>query len=323
MTFDDVLLRWTIGSQDTVTLANFDDTGKYADFLWLAKFSIRSFQSWFPGARFVVLYNGVEFEDFIELFDCLKPELLFPVEYINQCSCLSEGVFQNPYHFYPLGVWWKWIPFRLDISKHEIAVDTDIICINEPYTWYDWLNDESTIVVAPERYEVIKVNTCGDLYKQPLLRGRKPANCGVVGQKKNCNFEERFFEIAQRVRFGYTHDSLFITEQGVVNLWIYSLQIDNQEHLILDFKKNAWIRDFLYFLKQGVKVETVHAVSWHKSVAKELKETLEMKVLDPEYDDMNFVQDMIQKSQEIQEIGKLVIGQQIEQELRSDFLIKH
>ena len=313
----DIILRYTIGQQNTQTLAEFNEDSKYLDFLWLAKLSILSFQKWFPDARLVVLYNGQEYDRFKEVFQDIEPNRELKVEFQNQCQMMSEGEIENPYEsMYPIGVWWKWIPFRLDISKHEIAIDTDILCLEDPVTWREWMSGSTKIIVAPDRFEKIKVNTCGDFHSHPLLKGKKPANCGIVGQRAGYDYSERFFDITKEVRYGYTHDSMFITEQGAINLWIYSLEMEKVKHTILDFRRNAWFRDFLYFLRQGISVETVHAVSWHKGIAKNLKDVLERKIFDDDYSNEQFVLDIVDKSSGFGPSGQFVINQQIEPEFK-------
>lgn len=307
---DDLVLRWTIGQQNTCTLSNFEDRKKYADYLWLSKLSIMSFQKWFPDARFVVLYNGQEYDEFLTLFAELKPDLLQEVEFVDQFNSVPH-TYENPYNFYPHGIWWKWIPWRIDIQKHEIGVDTDIVCLSEPTTWYDWLEDDTQIVIAPDRFEKTKVNSCGDFHSHPLLKGKKPANCGIVGQKKGHDLGDRFFEITNEVRFGYTKDSLFVTEQGAFNLWIYSLELEGIDHTMLDFKKNAWVRDFIFLMRNGVRVETVHAVSWHKQVAKHIGDLLEKKVLDDSYDQNQFIMDVVRKSASMVMPDQKVISNQL------------
>lgn len=310
MQFDNVVLRWSCGSQNTQTLSTYDES-KYQNYIWLTKLSVSSFQKWFPGARYVLLYNGHEIDKFISLWHSLSPATLYDVEIIDQCASVRSGTFRNPYHFYPIGVWWKWIPYRLDITKHEIAIDTDIVCLSRPDTWYDWIHGLASIVVAPERFETIKVNTCGDLFKHPLLKNKKPANCGIVGQRANENYEERFYDICREVRFGYTHDSLFITEQGAINLWIYSLLEQGVSHTILDFKKNAWIRDFVYFMRSGIRVETVHAVSWHKEMVVKLKDVFENRVFGDMADD-EFLLSILRESSKFGGLANKTILQQLQ-----------
>lgn len=306
--YKNLLLRWSLGSQNTLTLSSFDETAKYKDYLWLAKLSICSFAKWFPGAQCVLLYNGHDFSRFCDFWN----EIALPcqAEIINQRSKVLSGEYTNKYHFFPIGVWWKWIPFRLDISKHEIAIDTDILCIGKPDSWYTWLDGKDSLVVAPERFEEIKVNTCGDLFRHPLLRGKPPANCGILGQRAGQDYSERFFDISKQVRFGRTHDSMFITEQGVVNLWVYSLELDGVSSTILDFKKNAWLRDFVYFMRNGTKVETVHAVSWYKEIVRKMKDVFEARILGQVSDD-DFLNEILKNASQFGGLANRVISQQL------------
>lgn len=288
--FSNLVLRWSIGRQDTTRLSDYDRDDQFWDFAWLAKLSIMSFQKHFPGAKFVVLYNGTEFNEFVSWFDDIDPQVELPIQYIDQIA-MKEMV--NPYSFAPRGVWWKWLPFRVDVTKNEIAVDTDILCVNTPHTWYDWINSDEHIIIAPERFEQVLINTCGDFYKHPILKGKKPFNCGVVGQRSGVDYADRFFEIASEVEFGKTHNSLFITEQGAINLWVRSLEMDGVTHRVLDFEKNAWMRDFLYFINRGVTVETIHAVTWYKKLVKSLANAFVQKIVDPSYDDRTFLSDIL------------------------------
>lgn len=273
----DVLLRWTLGSQDTTSLADFEGD-KFKDMIWLCKLSILSFQKWFPSADFVLLYNGRNYNEFLETFHTIEPQLWFPIKYIDQLTELQKNPNTNPYHFWPKGVWWKWIPFRLDITKNEIAIDTDIVCVDEPTTWFDWLDGEEEIVIAPERYKEVSVSTTGDFHTHALLKGKKPFNCGIVGQRKGYDFADRFFDITKAVEFGSSHNSLFITEQGAINLWLRSLELEGVRYKCLDPVANAWVRDFLFFLERGMRVETIHAVAWHKSIMRSLEGVLEKRI---------------------------------------------
>ncbi len=322
-----LLLRWSLGIQDTVSMSGFSEA-KYQDMLWLAKISILSFQRWFPDASFLLLYNGYDFKSFLEAFDQTSPQLLKEVKIINQREpSESPDKFVNPYHFVPVdgGVWMKWVPFRFDITKDEISIDTDIICIGKPNCWYKWLNSNQPIIIAPERFEKLRVNTCGDFHNHPILQDKKPLNCGVVGHRANYDYSERFFEVTKAVRYGETHDSLFITEQGAVNLWVYSLAIEGIDHYVLDFEKNTWVRDFVYFLEKGISVETIHAVSWTKKIARGLKDILERRILDEDYSDVEFLIDVLKRSEDFKAIARHVIRRQLGEKKSGDieFLLPH
>jgi hypothetical protein len=305
------LFRWSLGLQDTVSLSDFE-SDRFTDMIWLAKLSILSFQHFFPSASFVLLYNGPDFSTFDHVFWKTEPNLELPLLMIDQRDPhMERNKFKNPYHFSPRGVWWKWVPFRFDISKHEIAVDTDIVCLSRPETWYDWLNGDEEIIIAPERYETVIVNTCGDFWQHPILTGKKPFNCGVVGQRAGVDFAKRFYEITEEVNLGASHNSMFITEQGAINLWVRSLELEGVKHYVLDFKKNAWIRDFLYFAEKGVDIETVHAVTWHKKIVSSLKEIFERKVTDDLYSQTEFVSDLLKQSSSFGDLAHYVIRRQI------------
>jgi len=309
--FQKLLLRWSFGVQDTTRLADFSEDKKLYDLFWLTKLSVISFQRWFPGAKFMIFYNGDNFFQFCEIFESIELSLFEEIEYVNQAELVQSGELPNPYHFTPQGVWWKWVPFRYDISKHEVSIDTDIVCIGEPKDWYKWLDSTEEILIAPERFKNIVVSTCGDFYSHPVLRGKTPLNCGIVGHRAGCDFSERFFDITEQIEYGYTRNSLFITEQGAINVWVYSLEIEGISSYVLDFERCAWIRDFLYYFEKGVPVETIHATTWHKRIARSLGSILERRVFDESYDDCSFLSDMLVRAKELNYYQKHVLKRQI------------
>ncbi len=309
-TTNKLLLRWCLGIQDTTRLADFNDESKLHDMLWLAKLSIVSFQRWFPEARFMLFYNGDDFEKFRDIFEKINVPLTQDLEYVDQISSLDNGELQNPYHYVPQGVWYKWIPFRYDIDYHEVSIDTDIICIGEPHNWYEWLSGEKEIIVAPERFSKILVNTCGDFAHHPVLAGQHPLNCGIVGHRAGCDYSERFFDITKEIDYGQTQNSLFITEQGAINVWAYSLQAEGVKTFVLNFERCSWMRDFVYYLEKGVPVETVHATMWHKRIVKSLGPIFERRIRE-DYDDMEFLADIIKSSRNMEFVDRHVVGRQL------------
>ena len=305
-----LLLRWSIGSQDTTILRDYVARQRYRDFLWLAKLSISSFQRWLPDARFVLFYNGSDFEGFKQTFLSLEPALRGELEFVNQPAAMLAGQ-PNPYAFYPLGVWWKWIPFRYDTDYHEISVDTDIICWNEPKEFIEWAEGEKPIVIAAERFPTISKSTCGDFAGHPILKGKRPLNCGVVGMQAGHDYSGRFYEVANEIQYGQTHDSMFITEQGAINVWSYSLELEGVETHVLDFARHCWVRDFLFFLDKGYRIETVHATSWHKQVLVQLHDLVTRRVFNETYGDSDFVRDALERAKALDVDARDVLLRQI------------
>lgn len=321
---NDLVLRWSIGSQDT-TIIEESSLNKYKELIWLAKLSVVSFQKWFLGAEFVIFYNGYEFDEFKNLFESCGPSLICDVIYVDQYQGLLNGYIKHGYDFFPTGVWWKWVPFRYNISCNEISIDTDIICINEPLSWYYWLESfDCDILVASERFDRILINTCGDFYTHPVLRNKKPLNCGIVGHRADRDYSNRFYDIACQIDLGKTHNSLFITEQGAINLWAYSLEQEGINHHILDFEKNSWMRDFIYYMEKSVKVETIHATTWHKSIVYAMKDIFERKISDNTYVDDAFIRDVIERSKKLNVFQNYLIRKQIgtSDQVGSDYLLK-
>ena len=310
MNYSNLLLRWSIGNQDTTSLSKINED-KFKNIVWLTKLSIASFQKWFHEASCVVFYNGTEFNWFLDIFHNTHPHLTQDVEIIDQIDLINTGKFYNPYHFFPSGVWWKWVPFRHNVDFHEISIDTDIICISEPKSWYGWFTSSKPIIVAPERFSKILVNTCGDFAKHPVLRDKKPLNCGVVGHLKGHDFSNNFYRVTEDIKYGQTRDSLFITEQGAINVWAYIEQMHGNDMYVLDFEKNAWVRDFIYFQEKGIDVETIHATAWHKEIALGLRPILERKIFDDSYDKFTFLSDLLKNSSKLDEYGQYVIRRQL------------
>jgi hypothetical protein len=259
----------------------------------------------------MLFYNGNKFQEFRSLFLSLQPRLSKCIELIDQPEQIKSGKIENRYHFYPYGVWWKWVPFRYDISKHEISIDTDIFCINEPVDMAQWQFSSREIILALDRLEKVSKGSCGDFGSHPFLQGKDPYNCGVVGMQAGYDYSDRFFEITDQIRYGETHDSMFITEQGAINLWSYSLDAEGVKTYALDYKKNAWFRDFVYFLTRGVKVETVHATAWHKQIAAQMKDIMERKALSDDYPDQDFVRDVMARSKKLGAQAESVLSRQL------------
>ncbi len=303
-----MILKWSIGSQDTTKLSSFKDNSDLHKSISLLKLSIYSFQKWFLDSDYYLLYNGENIGEFKKTFDSIEPYLTTDINIIDQVESVRNGSINNPYSFYPIGVWWKWIPFRIDINQTEIYIDSDIICIGEPKSWFDWINSSSEIIVAPERFEKISKSTCGDFYDHPILSGKSPINCGIVGQKEGIDYAAQFFEICNSIDYGNTRDSMFITEQGATNMWVYSMESLGSSFTVLDFAKNAWIRDFIYHINKGVNVETVHAISWHKSIVHELRDVFVKKIQGLSYD--MFVKEIVERANELDvNQGRLISNQ--------------
>lgn len=316
----DLLFRWAFGSQDTIAMSDFQEE-RLDQMIWLSKLSVYSFQKWFPTADFIFLYNGSNFNEFMEKFEKATPNLNVPIKIIEQ-NPRDDLRFKNPYHFLPMngGVWYKWMPFRYDIDKTEISVDTDIVCLSQPKTWIDWIESDSHILLAPERYETVSVSTCGDFADHTLLKGKTPYNCGIVGCKKGYDYSERFYDITREIKYGDTPNSMFITEQGAINLWVRSLEQEGIPHSCLDFKKNAWMRDLFYFMHSGIKVETVHAVSWHKKLIYELKDEFEDLIMRKTKRE-DFLSNSLDKMKKLDIFSRHILGRQFQlKEMENEIL---
>jgi len=246
-----LLLRWSLGDYNTSDRTLMTDK-KFRDFIRMAKLSVYSFQKFFD-ADFIFGFNGSDWSRFMRLWEEVGPFLNKPVSFFDQ------KMFENPYpNFFPLaGVWWKWVPFRYDVSKTEIFIDTDIICVSEPLSWFRWLEGDIPLIVPQEAIVGICEATCGDVWKHMVLKDRKSLNCGVIGQKKGVDFSQRFFELTNLVDLG-TYNGNFVTEQGLFNILYYSLEDEGIEHFVLPYKQNAQAKHLHDLLAAGERQETVH-----------------------------------------------------------------
>lgn len=291
--YEDLILRWSFGRQDTSSLSDYNKA-RQSKMISLAKLSILSFQRWFRSSRLMLFFNGVDFESFKDEFNRSEPELFAPIEFVDQTE--NIGIY-NKYHFHPLGVFWKWVPFRYDVNFHEISIDTDIVCISEPLEWFDWLKGKEPILIGPERFAKINISTCGKFATHPILRNKAPLNCGIVGHKKGHDYSDTFFEVTRYIDIGSTHNSMFIDEQGAINVWAYLLQAKGINHKVLDFGKCSWLRDFLFYILNGVDVETIHATMWHKDILIELIDVFKKRILLSDYSANNMLDDVLKRSE--------------------------
>ena len=267
----DLVLRWCVGDYDTTTRSPMSFI-KLLKFLRMAKLSVYSFQHFFD-ADFVICWNGDNDEKFRALWDAAIPELPKPVKFVYQREV------PNPYPFFvPLGgVWWKWIPFRYDPSKTEISIDTDILCLRYPESWYDWLNNDVPTLVPYEAISEICESTCGTVWEHAVLKDKRALNCGIIGQKAGTDLTKRFFQLTELVDYGSYHGN-FVTEQGLFNILFYSLQDEGVLHHALPYDLNLQAKHLMDMLSKGVPVETVHFTARTKLIFYDLYETFKQRI---------------------------------------------
>lgn len=242
------MLRWSFGDWDTVARSPVSDE-RLARMVKLAKVSVLSFQRWFD-AEFVVGYNGTNLDRFLKAWNSSTPKT-------DEVTFLNQREYPVLYNFHiPDGVWWKWVPWKYDVNRTEISIDTDIICLNKPQSWHKWLESESQILTCYESIKEICEQTCGDLCSYEILRGRTAINCGIIGQKGEVSVENRFLEITSLVDVS-TYNGNFITEQGVFNILIAQLETEGYDVYYLPYHLNQQARDGFY---KSVRedIETIH-----------------------------------------------------------------
>jgi hypothetical protein len=248
-----ILFRWAIGDANTSSMSHFSTEG-FSRFLRMAKTSILSFQRWFPKCRFAVFYNGYNLEYFKEAFKRSRPSLLKHVDIID------ANDFKHHYHFNPdTGVWWKWVPFRYDIDRTEIHVDTDIICLSKPQSLVDQLETSLDIVLVADRCAYFAETVCGNLYNHEILTPERiPVNCGFVALKKGVTIEDEFVEASQLVHYGASQHSYFLDEQGCFNIGLYKADIP---FALLPRAQNIYATELVDRLRGGIEVELCHFIS--------------------------------------------------------------
>lgn len=259
----DLILRFSAGDYDTMTRSIMENN-KYKKFIRMAKLSIYSFQKYFD-AEFILGFNGENWKRFTDFWEEIEPTLQKPLMIINQ------HLFENPYpSFFPLGgVWWKWVPFRYDIHRTEISVDTDIIAVSEPTSWYEWLENDSPYLVPEEAIKEIGESTCGDVWRHPVLQNKVALNCGIIGQKSGYDLSNHFFELTNLVDYGTFHGN-FVTEQGLFNILFRSLENEGVNVYIFDYEKNPQARHLHDLLNRGKKIETLHWTAKTKLIFNDL-----------------------------------------------------
>lgn len=275
-----LVLRWSIGDFDTTTRSDMRPE-KLSRFIKMAKLSIYSFQQFFD-AEFILAFNGSNWPRFQEMWDKINPQL-------KELTFINQHVFKNPYSsFFPLsGVWWKWIPFRYDENRTEISIDTDIICINSPNSWYKWLNNDCQTLVPKEAIPEICESTCGDVWQHPIIHNKRALNCGIIGQKNGTDLTERFFKLTELVDYG-SYNGNFVTEQGLFNILFYSLENEGVENYYLPYEQNLQARHLQSALAEGVEVETIHFTAKSKNIFYDLYDVIRDKV-DQKISSMEFL----------------------------------
>lgn len=304
----DIIFRWAVGDIDTCSMFRFEDN-EFRNYLRMTKTSILSFQAHFPKSQFYLFYNGTDFKRFKKFFDESRPSLLKKVKVCNVFD------FPNPYSFTPTaGVWWKWVPFRLDIDKIEIHLDADLLCVGYPKYLMDELSRPTTnMVVAtdicPEFTEWV-VGNMYEIYGKNLLKGRIPINAGFLAMKPGINLAQHFYNAASEVNYDYTwqeehiagtkpemsneedqrrRNTNFIDEQGCLNVAIYKSDIPFS---ILPRDTNIYGHEIFDRLNEGIEVQTCHFISGTKRIFLDFESHFFMRIYDKFYNAAAFKKDI-------------------------------
>lgn len=275
----ELLFRWSVGDINTRTNKVFSNESMDR-FLKMLRLSILSFRQYFPRAEYAVIYNGSNYEFFREV--CVRAGI--------ECPVLFSQNFKHSYAFSPKSVWLKWVPFRLDLNKTEIYVDSDIICFSRPDALVNHLKARFPIVVMPDPFAYFCEHVCGTYWTHPALMGRIPINCGFLALRPRVTFEDEFF----RASFfrSKTHHADFLDEQGCFNVALYQSGVD---FAFLQRDVNIYAPELLDRLNQGIQIHMCHFIGRTKFLFDEIEPALFRAITDRHYDPLTLQKEIAAK----------------------------
>lgn len=169
------ILRWTIGPSS------------HAGFKALLR-SVRLIKKIYPNFELYICHNGLNtYEQ-----NFLKG---FRVNLIQQTNGLNCS---------PSGVAWKLYPPRIDMTRHEIFVDNDLI-LHKPLEEIDWFLEQSNSFIVTEGLGRVFGN------KESLIPKNLRINSGLFGIPPNFDFAQKINELSK----GSCWEDCF-NEQGTV-----------------------------------------------------------------------------------------------------------
>lgn len=137
--------------------------------------SVATLSRYYPDSKFVVMFNGNDFDDFRKHADKM-PDVTVELRYVNQRDINA------PFEFETQRTWWKWHPMFVDDEYPQITVDTDIVFLKNPAPITDWIHGKTDVMAIRDQY-YHRQTSCGSFGKQ--LQDDKLINTGIIGFRKH------------------------------------------------------------------------------------------------------------------------------------------
>jgi hypothetical protein len=174
------IARWTVGDVSEIGFS-------------ILERSISLFKFLYPNIERFICYNNLNSEkiDFISSLDC---------------NLVNQHEYEKSLPYKPEKAAWKLYPPRLDITKHEIVLDNDLILYNHSKQIENFLNGDVCLVCKGKHFLF-------GSYSQYVPKGIK-LNCGLYGMPKGFDFGKKINNI-------FDLDSVkkyknFFDDQGIV-----------------------------------------------------------------------------------------------------------
>ncbi len=197
---DNVVFRWA--------------TGDGFDSMFNANLSISSLQRFYPQASYCLLYNGKNYESFLDDFMGMDDLIDF-----DNLTIMKQTTDHWPFNFSVIGgAWWKWAPINLSIKPIEIVLDTDILFINRPKSLEEWVGSNSSFFAATDKQAHDYYLGLGDFKRfKPACCRSGIINVGVVGLKGD-RWRDMFVRCSDlNMNKLSSSRSYHINEQGAAN----------------------------------------------------------------------------------------------------------
>lgn len=175
-----LVIRWTFGefSPRSTSLQAFD----------MLECSVSYAKLLFPNARKTILYNSLKSNQSFERLRKIAKD-------IELIEC--QAIFNN---YESKNSFWKYSPIRLDNSKYELLLDSDVVFWNVPSIILKWMDSDGVL---------LNTDWNGPYYGefQNNIFTTKNYNAGIIGYPPNYTFELPDFSNMQE---------LFHSEQGFI-----------------------------------------------------------------------------------------------------------
>ena len=178
--FSNLIIRWTFGETEArpTSLQAFD----------MLECSILYAKKLFPNAKRYIVYNSLKSKRTLEQLTRIAHEKAELIEAKSNWNYSTKNSF------------WKYIPLRIDKTKYEIVLDSDIVFWNIPATINIWLKSNGLLINTDWNGR-----NYGDYEK--LINKPFSFNAGIIGYPPLFEFELPNIE---------NFKEKFLTEQGYI-----------------------------------------------------------------------------------------------------------